>query len=128
MRYLESWREIQTRFIDAPAAAVREADVLVWEVMRERGYPMDDFDQRAADVSVDHPNVVEDYRSAHATAQASERGEATTEDLRQALQHYRALFDELLETPGDEPMAGERQELAADEGVDSREPARSERR
>jgi hypothetical protein len=98
-RYAEAWRDAQARFVDSPEQAIREADHLVTEVMRERGYPMEDFDQRAADVSVDHPDVVENYRAAHATSLANEQGEASTEDLRQAMVHYRALFMELLERP-----------------------------
>ncbi len=97
-RYAESWRTVQTRFVDDPEGAAGDAHRLVLEVMRERGYPIDDFDQRAADLSVDHAGVVEHYRAADRIARASERGEATTEDLRQALVHYRALFEDLLET------------------------------
>ena len=89
---------MQARFVDDPEGAVREADVLIQSVMSERGYPMDDFDQRAADISVDHPRVVENYREGHRLARANALGDGTTEDLRQAMQHYRALFDELLET------------------------------
>jgi hypothetical protein len=103
-RYFESWRQVQTQFVDAPAGAVTSADALVASVMNERGYPMDDFERRAADISVDHPQVVERYRSAHGIAQKNERGEATTEDLRQALKHYRALFEELLEPTEDRPL------------------------
>jgi hypothetical protein len=97
-RYAESWTTVQTQFVDDPAGAVREADRLVNDVMRERGYPIDDFEQRAADISVDHPNVVENYRAGHALYLKEDRGEADTEDLRQAFVHYRALFSELLET------------------------------
>jgi hypothetical protein len=97
-RYAESWRTVQTRFVDDPAGAAREADRLVTDVMRERGYPIDDFDQRAADISVDHPEVVQNYRAGHDLYLKEDRGEADTEDLRQAFVHYRALFDELLET------------------------------
>jgi hypothetical protein len=96
-RYSESWREVQTGFVDEPSQALTQADRLVTEVMRERGYPMDEFDQRVADVSVDHPQVVEHYRAAHAIHLANEDGEASTEDLRQAVVHYRALFNELLD-------------------------------
>lgn len=96
-RYAKSWAATQARFVDAPAEAVGEADGLVNEVMRARGYPMGDFDQRAADISVDHPHVVENYRSARAIAERNEAGEATTEDLRQAMVHYRELFTDLLE-------------------------------
>ena len=94
-RFADRWRAVQERFVDDPSGALRDAHVLVVEVMRERGYPTDDFEQRAADVSVDHPHVVENYRSAYAI---SERDEADTEEQRQAMVHYRALFDELLET------------------------------
>jgi FtsZ-interacting cell division protein ZipA len=96
-RYVEAWRQTQARFVDEPAEATREADRLITAVMRDRGYPIDDFEQRAADVSVDHPQVVDDYRAAQAIAAANERSEASTEDLRQALVHYRSLFEELLE-------------------------------
>jgi hypothetical protein len=96
-RYTEQWRQTQERFVDDPEAAVGDADRLIQEVMRERGYPVEDFDQRAADLSVDHPEVMSNYRAAHATAIANERGKATTEDLRNAVIHYRALFSELLE-------------------------------
>jgi FtsZ-interacting cell division protein ZipA len=96
-RYVAAWHETQARFVDEPAEATREADRLITSVMRDRGYPIDDFEQRAADVSVDHPQVVDDYRAAHAVAAANERSEASTEDLRQAMVHYRSLFEELLE-------------------------------
>jgi hypothetical protein len=104
-RHLESWRVLQARFVDDPGSSVREADRLVQDVMRERGYPIHNFEQRAADVSVDHPHVVEHYRAAHRIWAANERGEATTEDLRQSVVHYRALFDELLGGTADEPLA-----------------------
>jgi hypothetical protein len=96
---------VQARFVDDPSAAVQEADSLIQSVMRERGYPMDDFDQRAADISVDHPDVVENYREGHRLALSSATGDGTTEELRQAMVHYRALFDELLEVPADRPRA-----------------------
>jgi len=96
-RYLEEWHRTQALFVDSPAEATREADRLIVDVMRERGYPVEDFEQRAADVSVDHPQVVDDYRAARAVSTANERGEASTEDLRQALVHYRSLFEELLD-------------------------------
>ena len=99
-RYIERWKATQAKFVDQPASALTDADELVAEVMRERGYPVEDFDQQAADVSVDHPHVVESYRKAHAIH--SER-DASTEDLRQAMVHYRALFAELLE-PENEAM------------------------
>ena len=110
-RYASRWRQVQADFVDSPTTAVTEADALVTEVMRERGYPMDDFEQRAADISVDHPEVVENYREGHRLSLLCARGEGSTEELRQALQHYRRLFDQLLETVAEEPMAAERAEL-----------------
>jgi hypothetical protein len=95
-RYAERWRATQSQFVDQPASALGDADTLVAEVMRERGYPVEDFEQQAADVSVDHPTVVEHYRKAHAI---QTRSRASTEDLREAMLHYRALFAELLEPP-----------------------------
>jgi hypothetical protein len=92
----QSWRRTQTRFVDDPAAAVAEADALVGELMAARGYPVGQFDQRAADISVNHPAVVDHYRAAHAIAVRSNGGQATTEELRQAVVEYRALFGELL--------------------------------
>jgi hypothetical protein len=97
-RYVELWQSTQARFVDDPTGATEEADQLVGEVMAERGYPVGDFEQRAADVSVQHPRVVEHYRAAHAIAVQNARGDADTEELRQALVHYRALFEDLLET------------------------------
>jgi hypothetical protein len=98
-RYAERWRAAQRRFVDEPAPAVGEADALVMEVMRDRGYPVaDEFEQRAADVSVDHPEVVEHYRAAHDISGRATAGDASTEDLRQAMVHFRALFVELLGT------------------------------
>jgi hypothetical protein len=97
-RYAGMWRETQTRFVDDPGAAVAEADRLIELVMSERGYPVDDFEEQAADLSVDHPEVVENYREAHAVAVARTHGEAETEDLRRALVCYRSLFERLLET------------------------------
>lgn len=104
-RYVQSWQNIQAQFVDDPRGAVAGADSLIQSVMAERGYPVDDFEQRAADVSVDHPQVVENYREGHRLAQASAGGSDSTEDLRQAMRHYRALFDELVEPAADEPTA-----------------------
>jgi FtsZ-interacting cell division protein ZipA len=101
-RYADAWREAQARFVDSPKQAIREADHLVTQVMRDRGYPMEEFEQKAADVSVDHPNVVENYRAAHDISVENEDGKASTENLRQAMVHYRALFMELLEDGGEE--------------------------
>jgi hypothetical protein len=99
--YVNRWRVVQTAFVDHPSSAVGEADILVTEVMRERGYPIDDFDQQAADISVDHPTVVENYRAAHDINLAQQKGEVGTEQQRQAFVHYRALFAKLLETEKD---------------------------
>jgi hypothetical protein len=127
-RYLESWKEVQMQFVDDPAGAVAGADRLIGSVMSERGYPMDDFERRAADISVDHPHVVERYRSAHGIAEKNEREEATTEDLRQAFKHYRALFEELLETTEDEPVTREQAEATQqDEATQAEQPAEATR-
>jgi hypothetical protein len=96
-RYQRLWDAAQARFVDEPERAVGEADALIQEVMRERGYPVDDFDQRAADLSVDHGDVVQNYRAAHAISRRSVHGVAATEDLRQAMVHYRSLFAALVE-------------------------------
>ena len=106
-RYAEQWRMTQERFVDKPAESVEAADTLVTTVMRERGYPVDDFDRRADDISVDHPHVVEDYRAAQAIARTAALGDASTEELRQAMVHYRSLFDELLVADEDAPMTRE---------------------
>jgi hypothetical protein len=101
-RYARSWQSTQTRFVDDPKGAVVEADLLVQQVMKERGYPTDDFERRVDEISVAHPQVVEKYRTATGIARASERGEASTEDLRHSVRHYRALFAELLEVDRDD--------------------------
>jgi hypothetical protein len=99
-RFASEWRAVQARFVDDPSGAVHQADTLVGQVLQARGYPVSDFEQRAADISVDHPVVVDNYRAAHAIAQRiGDRGATTTEELRQAMVHYRALFDDVLETP-----------------------------
>jgi hypothetical protein len=97
-RFADRWRSTQASFVDNPSVSVSEAETLVEEVMRARGYPVGDFDQRAADISVGHPRFVENYREARELAVASQRGAAKTEDLRRATVHYRALFEDLLET------------------------------
>jgi hypothetical protein len=99
--FARQWRDTQARFVDEPGPAVQEADRLVAEVMKARGYPMDDFQQREADISVDHPQVIEHYRAAHGIWLAYEHGEASTEDLRQAMVHHRSLFEDLLEVDGE---------------------------
>ena len=107
-RFGPEWRHLQARFVDVPAEAVKQADSLVAEVMAARGYPTGDFEQRVADVSVDHPQVVEHYRAAHVIALRNDGGQANTEDLRQAMVHYRALFENLLETDTPEPISTSR--------------------
>jgi hypothetical protein len=101
-RYAEEWREVQERFVDQPSNAVLAADELVRRVMGDEGYPVDDFNAQSDLVSVDHPNVVENYRRAHGVYERTQAKEASTEDMRTALLSYRSLFDELLATgPGD---------------------------
>jgi hypothetical protein len=97
-RYADAWRSTQGKFVDDPVAATREADELVTHVMRDRGYPVDDFEQQADDISVDHPRVAENYRAAHAVSRANANGLASTDDLRPAFVHYRSLFEELLDS------------------------------
>jgi len=97
-RFSERWHEVQTHFVDDPDASIVDADSLVCDLMKARGYPMSEFESRAEDLSVDHPHVVRNYRAAHAIALRREKGEVDTEDLRQALIYYRDLFDDLLET------------------------------
>jgi FtsZ-interacting cell division protein ZipA len=96
-RFADAWRAEQARFVDSPRDAIANADRLVNELMQTRGYPMGDFEQRAADISVDHAVVLENYRAAHAIAVRDSQATASTEDLRQAMVHYRTLFEELLD-------------------------------
>jgi hypothetical protein len=96
-RYLDKWSAVQSQFVDEPKVAVSEANFLIQEVMRKRGYPVSDFEQSAADLSVEHPVVVENYRTANAIAERNKRGAADTEELRRALVSYRALFEDLLD-------------------------------
>jgi hypothetical protein len=99
-RFSAQWSDVQAQFVDDPRGAVTQADRLVGEVMHARGYPVGEFEQRVEDISVDHPNVVMNYRAARAIAEEHARGGASTEDLRQAMVHYRALYAELLgQTP-----------------------------
>ena len=102
-RYAASWRKVQADFVDDPKAAVTQADELLSAIMSARGYPLGDFEQRSADLSVDHPVVVQNYRAAHEIAVRHASGGAGTEDLRQAMIHYRALFDDLVSEP--EPVS-----------------------
>jgi hypothetical protein len=96
-RFANSWKKAQARFVDEPSQAAADADILVKQLMQTRGYPTGDFEQRAADISVDHPAVVSNYRAAREIALRNNAGKATTEDIRQAMVHYRSLFEELLE-------------------------------
>jgi hypothetical protein len=98
-RFIETWGRVQARFVDGPGGAVTDADQLLGDVLSTRGYPVGDFEQRAADISVDHPLVLENYRAAHDSALRQARGQASTEDLRQAMIHYRTLFEELVVEP-----------------------------
>jgi hypothetical protein len=98
-RFVDSWGRVQSRFVDGPGGAVTEADQLLRDLMITRGYPVTDFEQRAADISVDHPLVMKNYRLAHAIAVRQTQGQANTEDLRQAMIHYRTLFEELVGEP-----------------------------
>ena len=102
-RYRHEWENVQVRFVDDPVGATRDADRLVGRVMADRGYPVEDFESQAELISVDHPTVVENYRAAHAAYLAYDRGEASTEDLRQAMVHYRSLFDDLVAVDEREP-------------------------
>lgn len=99
--FSRAWRRLQRQFVDDPRGAVQRADVLLGEVMDRRGYPVADFDWRADDLSVDHPEVVENYRAAHDIAMRHARGETGTEELRRAMVHYRVLFDDLVNEPSD---------------------------
>ena len=101
-RFSSAWNKVQAEFVDNPAGAVTQADQLVRELMQKRGYPMSDFEHRAADISVDHPAVVRNYRAAQAIHARTLSGEVETEELRKAVVHYRALFDELLEVSMEE--------------------------
>jgi hypothetical protein len=94
--FIERWRVIQAEFVDQPKQALAQADDLLTDVMRARGYPMENFEQRSADLSVDHPSVVQHYRAGRDIAVRHRAGDADTEDLRQAMIHFRALFDELI--------------------------------
>ena len=104
-RYAEEWKVVQAEFVDEPSRAVARADSLLQQVMGERGYPVEKFDQRVADLSVDHPKVVENYREGHRLATKSHGHGSDTEDLRQAMRHYQALFEELVESNSRQRMA-----------------------
>ena len=106
-QFVEQWRAVQARFVDDPRGAVGDADALIGEAMQARGYPVSDFEQRAADVSVEHPGVVVDYRTAHEIARRRDIG---TEDLRRAMVHYRSLFEALVSPSGRDERVQEREE------------------
>jgi hypothetical protein len=112
-RYVEQWAVLQRRFVDDPSTAVAQADTLVTTVMNARGYPMGDFDQRAADISVHHPVVVQNYRAAHEIALRHSEGKSSTEDLRKAMVYYRSLFDELLDTNKPHVVGASHERLAS---------------
>jgi hypothetical protein len=97
--FVAAWQKIQARFVDDPKGALTEADKLIQEIMTARGYPVSDFDQRAADISVNHPLIVEHYRAGHDIWLEHSKGHASTEDMRQAMLHYRTLFAELADEP-----------------------------
>lgn len=124
-RFASRWQAVQARFVDDPTGATDEADRLVGEVMATRGYPVGDFEQRAADVSVNHPQVVQHYRAAHNIALRNAQGDADTELLRQALVHFRALFEDLLGVDADADRMDER---VVDERLDERERAHARER
>jgi hypothetical protein len=113
-RFSREWRSVQALFVDDPKAAITNADRLVGEVMRARGYPVGDFEQRVEDISVDHPDVVRNYRAAHDIALDHASGRTSTEDLRQAMVHYRALFTDLLGAQTAERL--EKQPVLAERG------------
>ena len=104
-KYLSRWEQVEQSFVEVPGAAVADAQRLVDQLMAERGYPVDDFDQRAADISVDHPAVVENYRRAHAVTDTGKTGSSSVDDLRDAMINYRSLFNALLETEDATPTA-----------------------
>jgi hypothetical protein len=109
-RYVDRWQNVQAQFVDDPRTAVAGADNLIQSVMEERGYPVEDFEQRASDISVDHPQVVENYRHGHRLAQESADGSDSTENLRQAMRNFRSLFEELVEPAADQPIGREQGE------------------
>jgi len=120
--FADRWRQTQEAFVDQPSMAVRQADRLVAEVMARRGYPVGDFQQQARDVSVDHAHVVEEYRAAHNISELNDREQASTEQLRQAMVHYRALFTDLLQDDGGSDERGTRDDLGgATDGRGTRE-------
>lgn len=126
-RYSEQWNRVQAHFVDAPAGAVAEADQLLGDIMATCGYPMGDFDQRAADISVEHPVVTQNYRSAHEIAVRQAKGQASTEDLRRAMIHYRALFEDLVSHSKDTAVVERKPVIAADRADYNGETVRARR-
>jgi hypothetical protein len=125
-RFTEQWDRVQAHFVDAPAGAVAEADQLLGDIMATCGYPMGDFEQRAADISVDHPVVTQNYRSAHEIALRQAKGQASTEDLRRAMIHYRSLFDDLV-NERKETVVDDRKPVTSDRAAYEREEVRVRR-
>jgi hypothetical protein len=115
-RFSDRWRSVQAQFVDDPGAAISRADDLLGEVMGARGYPVTDFEQRAADLSVEHPKLVSNYRIAHDVAERHARGDADTEDMRRAMIRFRELFEDLLGLPTETSRPGE------DRAFTSKEP------
>ena len=113
-RFTEQWDRVQAHFVDAPAGVVAEADQLIGDLMATCGYPMGDFEQRAADISVEHPIVAQNYRAAHEIAVRQAKGQASTEDLRRAMIHYRALFEDLVSEPRETTVVERKPVVAAD--------------
>jgi len=126
-RYTEQWNRVQAHFVDAPAGAVAEADQLIGDLMATCGYPIGDFEQRAADISVEHPFVTQNYRAAHEIALRQGKGQASTEDLRRAMIHYRALFDDLVSQPKDTTVVERKPVIAADHADYDGETVRARR-
>lgn len=124
-RFTGEWERVQAHFVDAPAGAVAEADQLLGDIMATCGYPMGDFEQRAADISVEHPVVTQNYRAAHDIAVRQAKGQASTEDLRRAMIHYRALFDDLVSEPKQNVV--DRRPVVSERVVDDRETVRARR-
>ena len=112
-RYIDQWDRVQAHFVDAPAGAVAEADQLLGDLMATCGYPMGDFEQRAADISVEHPIVTQNYRAAHEIAVRQAKAQASTEDLRRAMIHYRALFEDLVSQPKETTVVERKPVIAA---------------
>ncbi len=120
VRYKENWLLVQSRFVDRPDSALADANSLVQEVMHRCGYPVTDFEQSAADISVNHPQVVENFRAACRIAERNKRSAASTEELRQALIHYRALFDDLLQSEEADVSSTDSERMRTRNGKSSR--------